>query len=89
MTNNSDFYESKDATQLAQAYQDDIFKGQKYDIDFIGDIKSSYSEKVILGSDVEAVALARHMRWGDENATDEDIFAACGMLSTAKKKQKS
>lgn len=31
MTNNSDFYESKDATQLAQAYQDDIFKGQKYD----------------------------------------------------------
>ena len=44
------------------------FKGQKYDIDFIGDIKSSYSEKVILGSDVEAVALARHMRWGDENA---------------------
>ena len=43
------------------------FKKQSYDIDFIGDVKTSYSEKVILGSDVEAIALARHMRWGSEN----------------------
>jgi hypothetical protein len=43
------------------------FKRQSYDIDFIGDVKTSYSEKVILGSDVEAVALQRHTRWGNEN----------------------
>lgn len=39
--------------------------GQAYNINFIGDLESSYSEKVILHSDVEKVALARHMRWGD------------------------
>lgn len=42
------------------------FKGQKYDIDFIGDRLTSYSEKVILGSDVEKMALARHLKWGRE-----------------------
>ena len=43
------------------------FKGMPYRIDFIGDMKSSYSEKVILGSDVEAEALSRHMKWGKES----------------------
>ncbi len=43
------------------------FKQQSYDIDFIGDLRTSYSERVILGSDVEAVALQRHMRWGNES----------------------
>lgn len=43
------------------------FKGQAYDIDFIGDINSSYSEEVILNSDVEMLALARHLKWGKES----------------------
>lgn len=43
------------------------FKGQKYDIDFIGDMNSSYSEEVILHSDVETDALGRHMKWGKES----------------------
>ncbi len=43
------------------------FKGQKYDIDFIGDMNSSYSEDVILGSDVEEKAKQRHMMWGSES----------------------
>lgn len=43
------------------------FKGQPYDIDFIGDVRSSYSEKTVLGSDVEKVALQRHMKWGKES----------------------
>lgn len=43
------------------------FKGQPYAIDFIGDIQSSYTEKVILDSDVEEAALARHMKWGKED----------------------
>lgn len=38
--------------------------GQKYDINFIGDIENSFSEKVILEQDVEAKALERHMKWG-------------------------
>lgn len=42
------------------------FKGTPYSIDFIGDMKSSYSEEVILDSDVEEEALKRHMKWGDE-----------------------
>jgi len=41
------------------------FKGQPYDVDFIGDRRSSYSASVILSSDIEAEALARHTVWGD------------------------
>lgn len=43
------------------------FKGMTYDIDFIGDTKSSYSEEVILDSDLEEVALSRHTKWGSES----------------------
>lgn len=42
------------------------YSGQEYDIHFIGDLESSYSEKVILDSDVEAEALKRHLKWGEE-----------------------
>ena len=44
------------------------FRGQAYDIGFIGDLKSSYSEAVILNSEVEEKALARHKKWGDEES---------------------
>lgn len=42
------------------------FKKQEYDIDFIGDVESSYSEDVILNSSVEKEALNRHLEWGKE-----------------------
>ena len=42
------------------------YRGQSYDIGFVGDLKSSYSEAVILNSEVEAAALARHLKWGAE-----------------------
>lgn len=42
------------------------YSGQAYDINFVGDMDSSYSEKVILHSDLEKIALARHTKWGDE-----------------------
>ncbi len=42
------------------------FKNMPYDIDFIGDLKTSYSEKVIIDSEVEEKALARHKKWGAE-----------------------
>jgi len=40
------------------------YKNQPYDIDFIGDIKSCYSEDVIIHADIEEVAKKRHMAWG-------------------------
>lgn len=43
------------------------FKGQRYDIDFIGDIRSSFCEKIMLGSEVERIALERHLKWGRED----------------------
>ncbi len=43
------------------------FKGQPYEIDLIGDMKNIYSEKVILYSELEEKALARHLKWGDED----------------------
>lgn len=43
-------------------------RGQSYDIDFIGDVRSSYSENVIINSELEADALARHLKWGDEKS---------------------
>ena len=50
-----------------EALQDiENYRGQKYDIDFIGDLKSSYSAEVILSSELESEALARHLRWGGE-----------------------
>ena len=42
------------------------YRGQPYNIDFIGDTADSYSENVILNSALEADALRRHMKWGDE-----------------------
>jgi hypothetical protein len=38
------------------------YKGQEYDIEFIGDIESSYTEDVIISSDLERKALASHKK---------------------------
>ena len=43
------------------------YRGQMYDIEFIGDIESSYTEAVVIDSDLEEIALARHLRWGVED----------------------
>ncbi len=42
------------------------YRGQRYDIDFVGDLKTSYSAKVVLDSDVEEAALLRHLKWSDD-----------------------
>lgn len=42
------------------------YRGQRYDIDWIGDIASSFSEKVILNSELEDEALRLHQKWGKE-----------------------
>ncbi|MCH5191533.1 MAG: hypothetical protein J1F23_05145 [Oscillospiraceae bacterium] len=43
------------------------YKNRPYDIDFIGDIKSSYSTAVIMNSELEKDALQRHLKWGEED----------------------
>lgn len=42
------------------------YRGQAYDIRFIGDVESSYTEAVILDSELENRALERHKKWGEE-----------------------
>ena len=42
------------------------YRGQEYDIEFLGDLESSYSEAVILDSELEEDALQRHLKWGKE-----------------------
>lgn len=42
------------------------FKNQAYQIEFIGDLETSYTERVIIDSELEDDALRRHMRWGQE-----------------------
>ena len=43
------------------------YQNQSYNIDFIGDRKTSCSEQVILKCDIEKMALERHMKWGKEH----------------------
>lgn len=42
------------------------YRGQAYDIEFVGDIESSYTEDVIIDSELEDDALKRHLKWGKE-----------------------
>lgn len=42
------------------------YRGQAYDIEFIGDLESSYTEAVILNSELEQEALRGHLKWGKE-----------------------
>ncbi len=53
-------YEKKALTGITN------FRGQPYDIDFIGDLESSFTEEVIIDSELEEIALERHLKWGDE-----------------------
>lgn len=42
------------------------YRGQAYDIEFVGDNESSYTEDVIIDSELEEDALKRHLKWGKE-----------------------
>lgn len=43
------------------------YRGQSYDISFVGDIESSFTEDVIIDSELEEEALKRHLKWGVED----------------------
>lgn len=57
VTNSKKVNALKDATN---------FKGQKYDIDYLGDTKSFYSADLIVDSYMEKDALERHLKYGQE-----------------------
>jgi hypothetical protein len=42
------------------------YRGQSYDITFIGDLETACSEAVVLNSELEEDALRRHLKWGEE-----------------------
>ena len=42
------------------------YRGQAYNIHYIGDLESSYSVAVLIDSELEMKALARHLKWGAE-----------------------
>ena len=42
------------------------YRGQEYGIEFLGDTESSYSEAVIINSELEDYAKKIHLRWGKE-----------------------
>ena len=42
------------------------YRGQAYGIDAIGDMETSYSEEMLLGSELQHLALERHLKWGQE-----------------------
>jgi len=41
------------------------YKKQEYNIDFVGDMRTTFSEQVIMNSELEEKALARHTKWGN------------------------
>jgi hypothetical protein len=47
---------------------DDVrnYRGQPYGIFAIGDLESSCSEEILMGSELEQLALQRHLKWGQE-----------------------
>lgn len=53
--------EKKDALTGASNY-----RGQPYNIDPVGDLETAYSEEILLGSELENLALERHLKWGRE-----------------------
>lgn len=46
------------------------FKGQAYNIDFIGDVDSTYSDAVIMKSELEAKGLRQHMKYPGSREDD-------------------
>lgn len=44
------------------------YSGQSYDVEFVGDNKSSFTEDVIVGTELEGIALKTHLKWGGEES---------------------
>ena len=58
-------YSTERKNALAQVKN---FRGESYDIEWIGDLKTSWSEEVMMNSRLEREALQGHLAWGDEDS---------------------
>ena len=61
-------YSSSEKEALYHVKYNDSSRTRAYEIEFVGDIKTSYSREVILNSEVERKALERHLMWGNEES---------------------
>ena len=59
------------------------FRGESYNIEFVGDIESSYTEEVILNSELEREALKRHLLWGEEEEFWRYEYNYCSSIASA------
>ena len=62
---NAVFYQAAKADLVSSCQLND-YKGNDYDIHFIGDLRATYSYDVVLDSELEARAKARHLLWVDQ-----------------------
>lgn len=59
------------------------YRGQAYDIEFIGDLESSYTQDVIIDSELEEEALRRHLKWGEEEEFWTYQYNYCSSVASA------
>ena len=71
-------YESENKSGLENATNE---RGQHYNIHYIGDLVSSYSERVIINEEMAADALRRHQKWGSADF-ENDYLARAAMSVT-------
>lgn len=78
------------------------YRGQAYDITFLGDTEASYTREVMVCTELEAEALSRHLKWGKEeefwayeynyrssmaSAIHRNARILCGIPGAAKKEE--
>lgn len=42
------------------------YRGHRYDVEFVGDLATTFSSEILLDSELEQQALQRHLKWGNE-----------------------
>lgn len=55
---------NEDASDMLRSIRN--YRGQNFDLESLGDQSRLYSEEILLGSELEKLALSRHLKWGRE-----------------------
>lgn len=73
-------YDSKQREALLNAMN---FKHQEYNLTFIGGTETTYSEAVIIDSELEEEALERHLKYGNEEDFWKFEYNYCSSMASA------
>ena len=73
-------YDSDQRNSLTKATN---FKRQEYNLNFIGGTETTYSEAVIIDSELEAEALERHLKYGNEEDFWKYEYNYCSSTASA------